>query len=93
MEKLYTSHIEPNTEPRNNLSLGPWNPNTLLATHPHRVELIGADIVPRDPWVDENRSLDCMPGIWTPAEGPCGLVGVVMSLTMRESRQVWMGTG
>ena len=58
---LYTSHMEPNTEPRYNLSLGPWNPKTLLATQPHRVELFGADIVPRDLWVDENRRLDCVP--------------------------------
>ena len=91
MEKLYTSHIEPNTEPRYNLSLGPWNPKTLLATHPHRVELIGADIIPQDLLVDENRSLDCMPGVCAPAEGPHGLVGVVMSLTTRESRWVWIG--
>ena len=66
----------------------PWNPKTLLATHPHRVELVGADIVPRDLWVDENRSLDCVPGVWTPAEGPRELVEVVMSLTTRESRRV-----
>ena len=64
-----------------------------LSPNPHRVELVGADIVPQDLWVDENRSLDCMPGVWTPAEGLHGLVGVVMSLTMRESQQVWMGMG
>ena len=33
-----------------------------------------------------------MPGVWTPAEGPCGLVGVVMTLTMRQQK-AWFGSG
>ena len=35
-----------------------------------------------------------MPGVWTPAEGLCGLVGVVMTLTMRQQKAwfwFWLG--
>ena len=40
------------------------------------VELVGADIVPRDLWADGKRSLDdCVPGDWTPGEGPHELPG------------------
>jgi hypothetical protein len=40
------------------------------------VELVGADIVSRDLWAGENRSLDCVvPRDWTPGEGPHELPG------------------
>lgn len=43
------------------------------------IGLVRADVVPRDLWADGNRCLDCVPGDWTPGEGPHELKVVIMS--------------